>query len=104
MRRALIYPLLRAWPLALQVAHDVVDTLTLGKRATLKALLYARRALAWSDAKHALNRLYLDDYCVWLQTVSRTRLSRLAEHLREIVASLALIDLDLPLNWEDIDT
>jgi len=87
----------------LQVARDVVDTLTLGKRATMKALLYARRVLAWSDARHALNRLYVDDYCVWLQSVSRTRLKRLAEHLDGIVTTLALPHLDLPLDYSDDD-
>jgi len=103
LRRALVYPLYRSWPLARRVALDVADVLALGKRATLKTLLTARKALAWSDAHHALNRLYLDDYCAWLQTVPRSRLARLAEHVRTTAASLTLRDLDLPLDWEDAE-
>jgi len=98
LRRSLIYPLYRSWPLSLACARDVADTLLLGKRATLKALLYAHRALTWSDTRHALTRLYLDDYCVWLQRVSRTRLHRLATHVHALVDALTLADLALPLH------
>ena len=103
LRRSLIYPLYRSWPLSLACARDVADTLLLGKRATLKSLLYAHRALAWSDTRHALTRLYLDDYCVWLQRVSRTRLRRLATHVRALVDALALADLALPLHPDQHD-
>lgn len=98
LRRTLIYPLYRSWTLAQACARDVADTLLLGKRATLKALLYAHRALTWSDTRHALARLYLDDYCVWLQRVSRTRLRRLATHVRALTDTLTLADLELPLH------
>ena len=47
---------------------DVVAILRCGRRAAVACLLSMRRTLDRDEYKHYLSRLYLDDYCVWLQT------------------------------------
>eukprot|EP00899_Mesostigma_viride_P019325 jgi/Mesvir1/27394/Mv07197-RA.1 len=92
-RRALAYPLYRHWGLTRKVLEDVVDVLTLGRRAILRAMLAIRRTLEYSDARYLLNRLYLDDYCVWLQAVKKTALRRVAADMAAAVASLTVADI-----------
>ena len=77
VKRALLYPYLRRWDLAVLCAADAVTLLLRGKRAVLRALLAVRRALAadgdtaegagGEDARYLLNALYLDDFCCWVQ-------------------------------------
>ena len=38
-----------------------------GTRPVLKMMLQAREFFAKSESRYLLNRLWLDDYCVWLQ-------------------------------------
>jgi len=80
VKRALIYPYLRRWDLAVLCASDAVTLLLRGKRAALRALLSVRRALAadgdtsegggGEDARYLLNTLFVDDFCCWLQGVA----------------------------------
>jgi hypothetical protein len=94
-RRALAFPLYRHWALVEQVrpphhyrsgpcklahrAHagvckvvrDTAAILRLGRRAAVACLLAMRHVLDRDEVKHWLSRLYLDDYCVWLQTCAR---------------------------------
>lgn len=96
LRRTLAYPLYRHWRLtlkvrdrrhngasgrhvylqyvgkrrvilAVQVLEDVVTILRIGRRAALSCLLDMRRILERDEYKRYHCRLYLDDYCVWLQ-------------------------------------
>ena len=48
--------------------EDVERILRLGQRCVLRALLATREIFAKSESKYLLNRLWIDDYCVWLQT------------------------------------
>lgn len=41
----------------------------LGKRAILKCLLDMKKTFQFDETRHALNRLYIDDYCIYVQSV-----------------------------------
>jgi hypothetical protein len=47
----------------------VITVLRLGKRMVLKCFLDIKRLFKFDEAKYPLNLLYIDDYCVYLQTL-----------------------------------
>ena len=51
--------------------------LRLGRGAVLAVLLRCRQLLLRSDDGHLLNRVWLDDYCVWVQQLPAHTLARL---------------------------
>jgi len=95
MHRALAFPLHRNWGLALHAAKDVACIFRLGRRALLRALLETRRILAAHEHRHYLNTLFVDDYCVWVQTLSLDRIATVANELRH--ANLTQADMRWPL-------
>lgn len=101
LRRSLVYPLYRSWKLSRAVLDDVVRVLSGPKRGILQALLYIRRQLEYSDWQHALNRLYLDDYCVWIQDVSGEELHELGKEIEQEAQRITLEDLALPIEQEE---
>ena len=77
-RRSLCYPLIRNFGLSAAVVKDVACLLKLGRPAVLRALLEARASVQRNgEYGYLLNRIWLDDYCVWIQQVTRKRLSTL---------------------------
>jgi protein SHQ1 len=67
IRRSLSYPLYRNWELSVKVLNDTALLFDLGKKAILKALLKFKTTLDHHDIYHVYSRLYLEDYCVWIQ-------------------------------------
>jgi len=65
VRRTLCFPLYRHWQLTKKVIKDTMCIFKIGKRAILKCLLNMRHLFQFSETQHALNRLYIDDYCVF---------------------------------------
>ena len=93
MRRSLAYPLYRNFALSEQVLGDVVALFQLGRRAILRRLLDLIALLNTSDLKYYLNRLYVEDYAIWIQRVTDERIAGLA-------AELASVRVDKgDLNW-----
>lgn len=85
VRRSLCYPLLRHWELALAVLRDVLRLLELGRVATLRALLRCRQLLQTTvEYGFLLNRIWVEDYCIWLQQQPPRRIARLAASLRAL--------------------
>jgi hypothetical protein len=83
-RRCLIYPYLRTWKLVKKVFVDVTKILFLGQRCVLKCLLQIYRIFEKTDNYYLLNKLFIDDYCVWLQFLrSNSTLSLLTELAKE---------------------
>ena len=68
-RRCCIYPYLRMFKLAKKVFTDVTKILLLGQRAVLRCFLQIRKIFELTDTHYLLNKLYIDDYCVWLQSL-----------------------------------
>ncbi|KAG5513336.1 hypothetical protein PMAC_001399 [Pneumocystis sp. 'macacae'] len=69
-RRALAYPLYRHWKLIQKCWEDVYYSLRLGKRWILKKFLKIRKLFEQGDTYYLYNKLFLDDYSVWIQTAS----------------------------------
>jgi protein SHQ1 len=69
-RRSLIYPYIRSWDLTCKILGDVSVIFSLGKRCILKVLLKLRSIFEHTDTHYLLNKLYLDDYCVWIQSLN----------------------------------
>lgn len=71
VRRALVFPYLRRWDLAVLCLSDAATMLMCGRRAVLRAVLAVRRLLARTGGDdvsmhYLLNTLFLDDYVIWL--------------------------------------
>jgi protein SHQ1 len=67
MRRAMIYPYIRHWKLASKVLGDVAKIYLLGKRCVLRCVLHIRNVFEASETHYILNKLFIDDYCTWIQ-------------------------------------
>ncbi|KAJ3334480.1 Hsp90 cochaperone shq1, partial [Kappamyces sp. JEL0680] len=78
LRRCLSFPLYRSFALAEKVHSDLVVLLKLGKRAILKALLHIKQLLSHHDQMFLMDRIYITDYCIWIQTASNKRIASLA--------------------------
>ncbi|KAJ1909171.1 hypothetical protein IWQ60_011317, partial [Tieghemiomyces parasiticus] len=66
-RRALAYPLHRHWEVCVRVLHDTILLFKLGQRAILKVLLALKDLFDHHDTYYVYSKIWLDDYCVWLQ-------------------------------------
>ena len=51
---------------------DTKEIFSLGKRWILRCLLKCKFILDRSESRHFLSRLYIDDYCVWIQYLKLT--------------------------------
>lgn len=49
------------------MVEDTAYILMLGKRSVLRCLLEVHRLFNTKNPYHYLNRLFIDDYCVWVQ-------------------------------------
>ena len=78
-RRSLAYPYVRHWRLVRKVLADVAKVLYLGKRCVLRCLLQCRGLMEHTDSHYMLNKIFLDDYCVWLQGLRPEALRWLAD-------------------------
>jgi len=85
VRRSLAYPLYRHWALSQIALRDVVTILSMGKRSILRALLGVKRLLDKSDPRFYHSKLFIDDYCVWIQSYSNYRLRSLYIKVKEAV-------------------
>jgi hypothetical protein len=67
--------MVRHWGLTQTVLADVVTIFSMGKRSVLRALLGVKRILDRSDPRFYHCKLFVDDYCVWLQAYRYDTLS-----------------------------
>ncbi|KAJ3188872.1 Hsp90 cochaperone shq1 [Gaertneriomyces sp. JEL0708] len=84
IRRALAYPLHRHYALATRCIEDVAVIFKLGKRALLKVLLEVKQLVGGDDRMYVLSRLWIDDYCVWVQKSNAAVVLSLASELNHI--------------------
>ena len=88
VRRSLCYPLMRHLELSRAVLADVSALLRLGRPGVLRALLDVRRAVQTGrEYGYLLNRIWVDDYCVWLQQLPERWLGELATELDGVAIS-----------------
>ncbi|CAF1105862.1 unnamed protein product [Adineta ricciae] len=87
-RRTLAYPLIRSFKLAKRCLSDVIEILSSGKRAILQCLLQIRRTFLDEEHRYLLNTLYLNDYCLWIQTDCQSKwLESLVEAMKHTIES-----------------
>lgn len=94
VRRALIYPYLRRWDLAVLCVGDVASLLLAGRRAVIRALLDMRRTFSRSHVDsmghyYLMNTLFINDYLVWAQGVGGGLFSVASAAAAESAATLA---------------
>jgi protein SHQ1 len=114
LRRSLIFPLYRylffkqrSFKLFNRIISDVVKILKIGKRAVLKCLLEMQQLLKTHDQFYVLERIYLLDYCIWIQKASDKKLKSLGSELNhfEIDKNFSGFDLSaLELMAENCET
>lgn len=96
-RRAVIYPIYRNWTLVQSVFQDVYQLFYLGKRALLRALLEMKHICDTSETRHLLSHLYLNDYCIWIQRISKKKFAQLAAQILDMTERISKSDVGLPL-------
>lgn len=79
----------------MKVLEDVKKIFYLGKRAIIRYLCRMKKICDLSDTKHYLSRLYIDDYCVWIQKVSSKKIHSVYKALKEL--KITKDDIDFPL-------
>jgi protein SHQ1 len=70
-RRALAMPLYRSWALAESCRTDAAGLLVRGTRTVLRCLLELRAILDAHQVYYVYSRLWLDDFCRWVQACAR---------------------------------
>ncbi|RKP06041.1 SHQ1 protein-domain-containing protein [Thamnocephalis sphaerospora] len=99
IRRSLAYPLYRHWGLAQKIMLDVYVLFRLGKRALLRALLAMKQMLDHHDVYYIYSKLYINDYCVWIQQASDKVIRSLAHELHHI----EIIKKDIEWRLEELE-
>jgi len=84
-RRALAFPLYRSWALADACRMDVARFLLRGTRTVLRCLLELRAILDHHEVYYVYSRIWLDDFCRWIQTYAR---EDTLIHLGRVVSNL----------------
>lgn len=85
VRRILAFPYMRNFELALLCLWDASTIFRRGKRCILRCLLQIRNIFATSDVYYLLNRLFIDDYCTWIQCTSIDTLESFSQALEAAV-------------------
>ncbi|GJJ73209.1 protein SHQ1 [Entomortierella parvispora] len=100
VRRSLAYPLSRNWNLAMKVLQDVYVIFKLGRRGILRALLQIKDVLDHDDVYYIYSKMFLEDYCVWIQSASENVIRTLAHELHHFKLEKA----DLGWHLEELET
>jgi protein SHQ1 len=70
-RRVLAFPLYRSWALADSCRADIAHFLLRGTRTVLRCLLELRAILDAHEVYYVYSRIWLDDFCRWIQSCAR---------------------------------
>jgi protein SHQ1 len=90
-RRALAFPLHRSWTLAESCRTDAARFLVRGARTVLRCLLELRAILDAHPVYYVYSRVWLDDFCRWIQTCARYAFLFLFFYVVRSYASFALM-------------
>merc|ERR1712098_705504 len=76
---------------------DVILLLRIGKSACLKSLLSIITAFNSTPGNYVFNQLYVNDYAVWIQTLSDSNLQSLADAIEKTLKIINKHELDLDI-------
>jgi protein SHQ1 len=99
LRRSLCFPLYRTFSLFQKVVQDVVVLLKLGKRAILKAFLEIKSLLEVNETMYLMDRIFVTDYCIWIQKASEKHIKSLASELHHFKTTKSMSGWELE-EWE----
>ncbi|KAJ7474795.1 SHQ1-domain-containing protein [Mycena latifolia] len=95
-RRSLAFPLYRSFALAEACRADVAGLLLLGTRTVLRVLLETRHVLAHHEVYYVYSKIWLEDFCVWVQSSARDdTLRELGAAVRGVLISKSAIGWDV---------
>lgn len=85
-----------------------METLSQGKIAILQCLLQMRRLFLDEEHRYLLNNLYINDYCLWIQTSSQDKwLNSLVDAMKHMINDVLdekSLDLNIiemkPFSWK----
>ena len=69
IRRCLLYPYLRRIDLALLAIMDTATIFFHGPKIILKCLLKIHSLFSHEESRYLFNTLYINDYCIWIQSI-----------------------------------
>ncbi|KAF8162917.1 SHQ1 protein-domain-containing protein [Crassisporium funariophilum] len=91
-RRSLAFPLYRSFILADRCKEDVAYLLKKGKRTVMRCLLEIRHILEHHDVYYIYSKIWVDDFCVWVQACADDEiLDLLGKRLMEVKVDKASI-------------
>lgn len=70
-RRSLSFPLYRSFQLSEACRRDTASHMAQGKRMITRSLLEMKRVLDHHEVYYVYSRIWLDDFCVWIQNCAR---------------------------------
>lgn len=85
MCRSLIYPYIRNWKFSQKILNDCFKILLLGKKCILRSLLQVRKIFEFSGNHYIINKLFIDDYCTYIQGVDRDALTLFGNEVRYFI-------------------
>ena len=105
IRRALIYPYLRNYAfVSNDLVKDVFDIIRGGRHVILRCLLQIHQILEKSDFHYLFNKLYINPYICWVQTIEKRVLVEYSHQVEECFLSISDRDKKLlELNLEKIE-
>jgi protein SHQ1 len=95
VRRILSYPLYRSFELCTRVLKDVTIILKLGKHSILSTLLDLKHCLEMSETAYIFDRIFVTDYCVWIQNCDDFKLKSLAKVINHFVIEKGKVGFDI---------
>jgi len=91
-RRVLAFPLYRSFALAEKCQEDLTNALKQGKRLIIRCLLEIKDILDHHDVYYIYSKIWLDDFCVWIQSNANDEcLGLLGQQLMDVKVDKAMI-------------
>lgn len=91
-RRSLVFPLYRSFAMADACLNDVASILAKGKRMVARCLLEMKHILDHHEVYYVYNKIWVDDFCVWIQTsASDEMMLSIAQQLKALAITKSMI-------------
>ena len=74
-----------------------------GKHVVLQTLLKIYKIYEKSETKYMINKLFIEDYCVWIQTVKDNVIRKFADEIKAIDLNKSKLDLELEYIEEQVN-
>ena len=93
--KAMTYPMIRNFDVAMATFEDLKTLFDIGNVAILKIFLRLKILFEKSEPRYLLNRLYIEDYCIFVQMVSPSDWKALSTDMKKVKIEKGRILLNL---------